>query len=74
MDEKKILQEELKKRGNLTITERMLKVEILLETHLAQHEKLMRYLLYPILGGVSVSIILGILTLVFKMKTEGLIK
>lgn len=55
MDEKKVLQEELKKRGNLTMPERMLKVEILFEDHVKHHEWITRYLLYPILSGVIVS-------------------
>jgi len=68
MDEKKLLQEELKKRGNLTMSERMLKVEIMLENHLAHHEKLTRYLLYPILTGVVIQLVIGILILIFKSK------
>jgi len=68
MDEKKLLQEELKKRGNLTMSERMLKVEIMLENHLAHHDKLTRYMLYPILTGVIIQLIVGILILVVRLK------
>lgn len=71
MNEKNLLQEELKKRGNLTLSERLIKVEIMLENHLAHHEKLTKCLLYPILVGVGISVILSILTLVFK---SGLVK
>lgn len=68
MNEKETLQEELKKRGNLTMSERMLKVEIMIENHLAHHEKLTRYLLYPILVGVVIQLIVGILILVIRLK------
>ena len=65
--DKTYLQEEMKRRGEkLTMCERMLKVEILLENHLKHHDKLTRYLLYPILVGVVIQIVLGILILVFK--------
>lgn len=74
MDEKKLLQEELKKRGNLTMPERMLKVEILFEDHIKHHDRITRYLLYPILSGVVVSVILSIVTLVYKTKVIELIK
>jgi len=63
---KKEIQEEAKRRGNLTAGERLLKMEILLETHLIQHDKLTRYLFYPILVGMGVSILLSVLTLAVK--------
>jgi hypothetical protein len=69
--DKNYLKEEAKKRGNLTQGERLLKLEILLEGHLVHHDKLTKCLLYPIAVGVGVSILLGIVSLVFK---SGLIK
>lgn len=79
--DKEYLQEELKKRGEkLTMCERMLKVEILLENHLTHHDRLTRYILYPILAGVVVSVVLSIITLIvthggFGLKiTQALVK
>lgn len=71
--DKQYLQEELKKRGEkLTMCERMLKVEILLENHLTHHDRLSRYLLFPILVGVIVSVLLSIVTLIATHGGFGL--
>ena len=73
--DKKFIHEELIRRGEkLTLAERMVKVEILLENHLVHHDKLTKYLLYPILVGVLISVVVSILTLIFKSGTMITVK
>jgi hypothetical protein len=56
----------------LTLCERMIKVEILLESHLSHHNNLTRFVLYPLLVGMGVSIVLSLLTLIVTHDGFGL--
>ncbi|MEO0166597.1 MAG: hypothetical protein ABIL39_10730 [candidate division WOR-3 bacterium] len=39
-----------------TLKERIIKIEILMQNHLEHHKNIMRYLLFPILVGMALTI------------------
>jgi len=50
---------------NLTITERLIKLEVLMTNHLRHHEGWIKFFLFPILVLVSVSFILQLTKIIF---------